>query len=281
MFLDAEGSTLEYVAGTDYDDFASSSIGVFIINDGAMTDSNTDTDSDNPPEEEEKGEPEKHSQSELAMEAKMQTQKTHEKCSGDNERSNCWPLECLSAAQEPSAASRDALLTQSLADYNKDLKKALKLSRKEMPVQDKACTEQEEMERVLELSLLEATEPKTEEEEIRIAIMASLEDVPTPAPNGRQKAEDTQSWTWNAAERREVENLLYIGTPTSTEDVESRIMAMRKPLKMWPKLYKIMDPIRQLLEPLTPFQWEGEQREALEQTKKQILTELLHTKRQC
>ena len=31
MFLDTEGSTLEYVAGADYDDFASSSIGVVII----------------------------------------------------------------------------------------------------------------------------------------------------------------------------------------------------------------------------------------------------------
>ena len=63
MFLDTEGSTLEYVAGTEYDDFASSSIGVFIIGqyDGVMTDSDIDTDSDDPPEEEEKGEPEKHS----------------------------------------------------------------------------------------------------------------------------------------------------------------------------------------------------------------------------
>ena len=124
---------------------------------------------------------------------------------------------------------------------------------------------------------MEISKPNTEEEQIKIVIKASLEDMPKPIPHSKmQGACNIQSWTWNANERREVENLLFTETPTSTEVVESLIIAMKKPL-MWPNLYRLMDPIRKLLEPLTLFQWEGEQREAWEQTKKYILTELLHT----
>ena len=167
---------------------------------------------------------------------------------------------------------------QKYSRNNKDLMKVLTLSKNEVPTQDMDNSENEEMKRALDLSLVETSKPNTEEELINIAIKASLEDMPKPIPHSKmQGACNIQSWTWNADERREVENLLFIETPTSTEDVEPLIIAMKKPLKMWPNLYRLMDPIRKLLEPLTLFQWEGDQREAWEQTKKYILTELLHT----
>ena len=46
MFVDSDGSSLEYIATTDYEDFASSSIGGLAIGqfDGAMTDEEMDDD---------------------------------------------------------------------------------------------------------------------------------------------------------------------------------------------------------------------------------------------
>ena len=49
--------------------------------------------------------------------------------------------------------------------------------------------------------------------------------------------------------------------------------AMGKPLKMWPKLYTVMAPIRKLLEPLALFKWGEEQCEAWEHARKYILGE--------
>ena len=141
-----------------------------------------------------------------------------------------------------------------------------------------ARTEKEEMERAFELSLLDTSKPKTEEEQIKIAIKASTEDMSKTIPrNETRGACNMESWTWGADERREVEELIFAETPTSTEEVESLMRAMRKPLKMWPILHKLMDPIRKLLEPLTLFQWDGEQCEAWEHAKKYMLTELSHT----
>ena len=53
MFVDSEGSELEYVPS--YEDFASCSIGALAQYDGAMTTNETDGDSDS----DDKGEPEK------------------------------------------------------------------------------------------------------------------------------------------------------------------------------------------------------------------------------
>ena len=208
MFLDSDRSSLEYITTTDYEDFASSSIGGLAIGqfDGAMTDE--EMDDDDPPEEE-KGESGTNlnthgsassviSEGIIQMAVEVAMEETYEKCSGGGDHSNCWPQECIMGAPGPSTAPRDVLLSQSASTYNEDLRKALNLSKKHM---DRASIEKEEMERAFKMSLLDSSKPKTEEEQIELAIKTSLRDIFTKEPPDQaaasegQTAPELKTWT--------------------------------------------------------------------------------------
>ena len=103
MFVDSDRSSLEYIATTDYKDFASSSIGGLAIDqfDGALMD-------DSDPQDEEKGEPEEtpsphgsdtsvSPEDIIHMAVEVATEKMYEKRSRSGNHSECWPQECFVA----------------------------------------------------------------------------------------------------------------------------------------------------------------------------------------
>ena len=65
----------------------------------------------------------------MVVEAAIEDTHEYRECSGIGEHVNCWPSECIKTPLQ--AAPRDAILKQGAADYDEDLRQALKLSVKE------------------------------------------------------------------------------------------------------------------------------------------------------
>ena len=255
------------------------------------------------------------------------TENIYEKCSGSGEHSNCWPHECIitsgtnQVAPLPPLASAhlERLMSRGAANYDDELRMALKLSVREehqsqelqsaekkeirdaleLSVKEKQKsqellnTEAKEMEKALKLSLLEITKSdapineqpmevsamsKDEKKQLEIAIMASLEDVSNDTLIDKETDQDrdeSKSLAWGQEERQRMEELYYIATPDTLDKLKNLMTAMEKPLRMWPQLYNLMTPLRNLLHQLLSlFQWEGEHYEAWEQAKRYMRSEL-------
>ena len=118
-----------------YEDFGSCSIGTLAQYDGAMTTDDTDDDSSS----DNGGEPEKYPEAsysltdsddilDMVVEAAIEDTHGFRECSGSGEHADCWPSECIKAQPPNQAAPREAILKQGTADYDEDLRQALKLS---------------------------------------------------------------------------------------------------------------------------------------------------------
>ena len=72
------------------------------------------------------------------------------------------------------------------------------------------------MEKACEMSLLD--KPRSEEEQIELAIKASLDDITT---NKRPQhwQDKPHTWTWQPEERTEVERTICAEMPTSIEEI--------------------------------------------------------------
>ena len=71
------------------------------------------------------------------------------------------------------------------------------------------------------------------------------------------------SLAWGQNERQMLEDLILKDAPATLDDLRSLMKAMEKPLRMWPKLYTLMKPIKKLLDkPLLLHQWDSEHYEA-------------------
>merc|ERR1711978_254457 len=148
MFVDSEGSELEYVPA--YEDFASSSIGTLPQFDGAMTADETDDDSDTDNRREPEKRPEDSYSStdsddvlDMIVEIDIDETNSHEKCSGVGEHANCWPSECIKA---PLTTPKDAIVEQgAMACMDEGLRQAMKLSvKEEHETQEQKSTDKKE-----------------------------------------------------------------------------------------------------------------------------------------
>merc|ERR1711923_36792 len=121
----------------------------------------------------------------MVLEAAIDDTNGHEKCSGIGEHVSCWPSECIKPPLQ--AAPRDTILKQGAAAYmDKDLRQAIKLSvREEHETQEQENTDTKNLEKAMQLSILEAagagaeasTMNNDERKQLEMAIMASMEDV--------------------------------------------------------------------------------------------------------
>ena len=169
------------------------------------------------------GEPEKHPEASYSstdsddiLDMVVEAARFRE-CSGSGEHANCWPSECIKTQPPSQAAPREAILKQGAADYDEDLRHALKLSvKEEHQTQELKNAETKILEEAKQLSLLEAAgaKPKAsamnsdEKKQLEMAIMASLEDVSSPTPGDGVDIGGAQNNTlaWKQDERNTLEN---------------------------------------------------------------------------
>ena len=114
----------------------------------------------------------------IDMVVEAATENTHEKCSGSGEHSSCWPLECIMTEPTHQAAPRESILRQGTADYDEDLRKALKLSvKEEHQTQEMQSAESKDLKKAMELSLLEMSraEPLDNDRQTEVAVMSDDE----------------------------------------------------------------------------------------------------------
>merc|ERR1711978_865049 len=293
MFVDSEGSELEYVPA--YEDFASCSIGTLAQYDGAMTADETDDDSDS----DNGGEPEKRPEDsysstdsndvlDMVVEIDIDDTNSHEKCSGIGEHVDCWPSECIKTPLQ--TAPRDTIIKQGAAAYmDEDLRQAMKLSvREEHETQEQENADTKNLEKAMQLSLLEAAGAgeeasamnSDERKQLEMAIMASMEDVSDKKASGGGNTDDATDKTlaWRPEELNALERLMLTDAPATILGIESAIKAMEKPLRMWPELYALMKPIRELMtKPLSQQQWNSDHYIAWDQAPEYMMKEMSFT----
>ena len=110
--------------------------------------------------------------------------------------------------------------------------------------------------------------------------MASLEDVSSLTPINDRLANGAQGNTlaWRPEERSTLEKLMLTDAPATLIGLKNVMKAMEKPLRMWPDLYALMKPIRELMEkPLSQHQWKSEHYEAWDQAKEYMMKEMSFT----
>ena len=167
------------------------------------------------------------------------------------------------------------MVNQGTTSFDKDLKKALDLSKKSI---DKDATEWEEMERVLATSRLESDYlTQREDEQLALAIQASLGEVAGLLSEEGADTKPEEIWTWTTDDKDSVESIFRMVAPATTPEVTATMEALKKPLRLWPNLYNILGPIRKLLDPNIPFEWGEEQSKAWSKARTLITKELTIT----
>merc|ERR1711994_514283 len=261
-----------------------------------MTTNETDDDSDS----DNKGEPEKRPEDsysstdsddvlDIVVEVDIDDteSKLFESCSGTGEHVNCWPSECIKTPLQ--TAPRDTILKQGAGWQDEDLRQAIKLSvREEHETQEQENAEKENLKKAMQLSLLEAAGAgeeasalnSDERKQLEMAIMASMENVSDKYTGRGENTNDAKSKTlaWNPDERNAVEKLMLTETPATIMGIESTQKALEKPLRMWPELYALMKPIRELMtKPISQQQWNSDHYIAWDKARDYMMKEMSFT----
>ena len=205
----------------------------------------------------------------MVVEIDIDETNSHEKCSGIGEHVDCWPSECIKTPLQ--TAPRDTIIKQGAVAYmDEDLRQAMKLSvREEHETQEQENADTKNLKKAMQLSLLEAAGAgeeasamnSDERKQLEMAIMASIEDVSDEKVSGGRNTNGAKDKTlaWNPEERNAVQKLLLTDAPATIMGIESAMKAMEKPLRMWPELYALMKPIRELMsKPLSQQQWNSD-----------------------
>ena len=142
--------------------------------------------------------------------------------------------------------------------------------------------------KAIQLSILEAAGAgaeasamnNDERKQLEMAIMASMEDVSGQAPinNGCTSGAENNTLAWRPEERSALEKLMLTDAPATLMGIKTAMKAMEKPLRMWPDLYALMKPIRELMDkPLSQHQWNSEHSEAWDQAREYMMKEMSFT----
>ena len=140
----------------------------------------------------------------------------------------------------------------------------------------------------MQLSLLEAAGAekeasalnKDERKQLEMAIMASMENVSDKNMGRGENTNDAKSKTlaWNPDERNAVEKLMLTEAPATITGVESAMKTLEKPLRMWPELYALMKPIRELMtKPISQQEWNSDHCIAWDKARDYMIKEMSFT----
>merc|ERR1712102_238029 len=146
-------------------------------------------------------------------------------------------------------------------------------------------TDSKNLEKAMQLSLLEAAGAgeeasamnSDERKQLEMAIMASMDDVSDKKATKGGDTGDTTDKTlaWKPEELNALERLMLTDAPATILGIEYAMKALEKPLRMWPELYDLMKPIRELMtKPTSQQQWNSDHYIAWDKARDYMMKEM-------
>ena len=103
-----------------------------------------------------------------------------------------------------------------------------------------------DLEEAVKRSLRETTQESSENEQIALAIKASLEEIVKNGTAAKYPSNTLETKLWTMEEIAELENVACQETPSSLGDLNKAMAALEKPSNLWPGLHAILSPLRTL-----------------------------------
>merc|ERR1712001_571430 len=99
-----------------------------------------------------------------------------------------------------------------------------------------------DLEEAVKRSLRETTKESSENEQIKLAIKASLEEIVKNGTAVKYPSRTLETKLWTIEEIAELENVACQETPSNIKELNQAMAALEKSSKLWPGLYAILSP---------------------------------------